>query len=118
MITIIVAILVIGILIFIHELGHFLSAKLLRVRVEIFSLGFGPRLIGFKVGETEYRISLIPLGGYVKLYGEHPETIPLVENPERAFAFKKPWQKAIIVISGPLANFLLAVFIFWIQNFL
>ncbi len=113
MITIIVAILVIGILIFVHELGHFLSAKLLGVRVEIFSLGFGPRLIGFTAGETEYRLSLIPLGGYVKLYGEHPETVPLVEDPERAFAFKKPWHKAIIVISGPLANFLLAVLIFW-----
>ena len=112
--TVIVAILVIGALIFVHELGHFLAAKLLKVKVEIFSLGFGPRLIGFKAGETEYRLSLIPLGGYVKLYGEHPETIPLVEKPERAFAFKKPWEKAIIVIAGPLANFILAVFIFWL----
>lgn len=113
-ITIAVAILVIGVLIFVHELGHFLAAKAMGVRVDIFSLGFGPRLIGFTKGETEYRLSLIPLGGYVKLYGEHPETIPLVENPERAFAFKKSYQKAIIVIAGPLANFILAFFIFWI----
>ncbi|MCD6489334.1 MAG: RIP metalloprotease RseP [Thermodesulfobacterium sp.] len=112
--TIFVAILVIGVLIFVHELGHFLAAKLLKVKVEVFSLGFGPRLIGFKAGETEYRLSLIPLGGYVKLYGEHPETTPFVEKPERAFAFKKPWEKAIIVIAGPLANFILAVFIFWL----
>lgn len=113
MITIIVAILVIGILIFVHELGHFLSAKLLGVRVEVFSLGFGPRIIAFKAGETEYRLSFIPLGGYVKLYGEHPETLPIVENPQKAFAFKKPWQKAIIVFAGPLANFVLAILIFW-----
>ncbi len=112
-ITIIASIFVIGILIFIHELGHFLAAKFMGVRVEVFSLGFGPRLIGFKAGETEYRLSLIPLGGYVKLYGEHPETIPSVENPERAFAFKSPWQKSVIVIAGPLANFILAVLIFW-----
>jgi regulator of sigma E protease len=112
--TITVAILVIGILIFVHEFGHFLAAKLMGVRVEIFSLGFGPRLIGFKAGETEYRLSLIPLGGYVKLYGEHPEMNSLLEYPEKAFAYKKPWQKAIIVFAGPLANFLLAIFIFWL----
>ena len=111
--TIIAAILVIGILIFIHELGHFLAAKWLGVRVEIFSLGFGPRIIGFTKGETDYRLSFIPLGGYVKLYGEHPETISSIAETEKAFGFKKPWQKAIIVIAGPLANFLLAIFIFW-----
>uniref|UniRef100_A0A7V4JPK7 Zinc metalloprotease n=1 Tax=Thermodesulfobacterium geofontis TaxID=1295609 RepID=A0A7V4JPK7_9BACT len=113
MITLIVAILVIGVLIFVHEWGHFLAAKLMGVRVEIFSLGFGPRLIGLKTEETEYRLSLIPLGGYVKLYGEHQENLSLLEKPEKAFAFKTPLQKAIIVIAGPLANFVLAIFIFW-----
>jgi regulator of sigma E protease len=113
MITLIIAILVIGVLIFVHELGHFLAAKLMGVRVEIFSLGFGPRLMGLRTEETEYRLSLIPLGGYVKLYGEHQEHLSLLEKPEKAFAFKSPLQKAIIVIAGPLANFILAIFIFW-----
>jgi regulator of sigma E protease len=112
--TVLATIGVIGILIFVHELGHFLAAKLMGVRVEVFSLGFGPRLIGIVKGETEYRLSLIPLGGYVKLYGEHPGTIPFIVDKERAFAFKKVWQKVIIVIAGPLANFLLPVIIFWL----
>ncbi len=110
--TISVALAVIGFLIFIHEFGHFLAAKLMGVKVEVFSLGFGPRLIGFTFGETEYRISLVPLGGYVKLYGEHPEAISSGIK-EKAYAFKKPWQKAVIVIAGPLANFILPIFIFW-----
>lgn len=111
--TLTVTIIIIGILILVHEFGHFLSAKWMGVRVEIFSLGFGPRLIGFSKGETEYRISLIPLGGYVKLYGEHPETVPPVGDVEKAFAFKSPLQKSLIVIAGPLANFLLAIMVFW-----
>lgn len=111
--TLIVTIIIIGILVLVHELGHFLSAKWMGVRVEIFSLGFGPRLVGFNKGETEYRISLIPLGGYVKLYGEHPETIPSVVETSKAFAFRSPLQKAFIVIAGPLANFILAIIVFW-----
>jgi regulator of sigma E protease len=107
------AILLIGILIFVHELGHFIVAKLMGVKVEVFSLGFGPKLVGIKGKETEYRISLVPLGGYVKLYGEHPDFLFYVHEPEKAFAFKKPWQKALIVIAGPLANFLFAVVVFW-----
>ena len=107
------AVLVIGILIFVHEFGHFLVAKLMGVRVEVFSLGFGPRLLGIKGGETEYRISLVPLGGYVKLYGEQVEPFSYLQEPERAFALKKPWQKALVVLAGPLANFLFAVLVFW-----
>ncbi|MCS7150645.1 MAG: RIP metalloprotease RseP [Caldimicrobium sp.] len=115
MITYIVAtIIVIGWLVFIHELGHFLAARRMGVKVEVFSLGFGPRLLGFIRGETEYRISAIPLGGYVKLYGEHPESLPSIVETEKAFAFKKTWQKAFIVISGPLANFIFAFIAFWL----
>lgn len=118
--TLIIAILVIGVLIFIHELGHFLGAKLMKVRVEIFSLGFGPKILGITVGETEYRLSAIPLGGYVKLYGEHPENLSGIVDKEKAFAFKKTWQKALIVASGPFANFVLPVliffFLFWISG--
>lgn len=112
--TIFSAIIVLGLLIFVHELGHFLAAKRMGVRVEVFSLGFGPKLFGIIKGETEYRLSLIPLGGFVKLYGEHPETLSQVVEREKAFAFKKTWQKAFIVISGPLANFILAFLAFWL----
>lgn len=113
LLTLIATIIVLGILIFVHELGHFLAAKRMGVRVEVFSLGFGPKLIGIIRGDTEYRVSFIPLGGYVKLYGEHPETLPQIVDPEKAFAFKKVWQKALIVVAGPLANFFLAFLAFW-----
>jgi regulator of sigma E protease len=114
MTTVLAFIVVVGVLIFVHELGHFLVARLLGVRVEVFSLGFGPKLFGFIKGETEYRISAVPLGGYVKLYGEHPETVPSVVDKEKAFAFKKPWQKALIVLAGPGFNFLFALLAFWL----
>lgn len=115
MITYIVAtIIVIGILVYVHELGHFLAARRMGVKVEIFSLGFGPKLLSLVRGETEYRISAIPLGGYVKLYGEHPENLPSIVEEEKAFAFKKTWQKAFIVLAGPLANFLFAFIVFWL----
>ncbi|MEZ0344049.1 MAG: RIP metalloprotease RseP [Caldimicrobium sp.] len=112
-ITLLATIIVIGVLVFVHELGHFLAAKRAGVKVEIFSFGFGPKLLGMTFGETEYRISLIPLGGYVKLYGEHPEILPSVAEPERAFAFKSPFQKTFIVIAGPLANFIFAFIAFF-----
>ena len=70
--TLLATLVVLGVLIFVHELGHFLLAKLLKVRVEIFSLGFPPKLISKQIGETNYRISVVPLGGYVKLLGENP----------------------------------------------
>jgi len=69
--TILWFIVVLGIMIFIHELGHHLMAKFLGIRVDVFSLGFGPRLFGFRAGDTEYRVSALPLGGYVKMRGEH-----------------------------------------------
>ena len=78
--TLLAFIFVIGILVFIHELGHFLVAKWKGVRVEKFSLGFGKKLVGFRAGETEYLISLLPLGGYVKLYGEGGEGNLIVED--------------------------------------
>ena len=78
--TLLAFIFVIGILVFIHELGHFLVAKWKGVRVEKFSLGFGKKLLGFRAGETEYLISLLPLGGYVKLYGEGGEGNLVIED--------------------------------------
>jgi len=112
--TVLATIGVIGILIFIHEFGHFIVAKWMGVRVEIFSLGFGPKIFGIKGGETEYRLSLVPLGGYVKLYGENPEEAPNLPDKDRTFYYKKVWQKALIVLAGPLMNFVFPVLVFWI----
>lgn len=105
-------IILLGVLIFVHELGHFLAAKLAGVGVLKFSLGFGPRLIGKKVGETEYLISLIPLGGYVKLLGESEDETPPEEDLKRSFLAQSVWKRIGIVAAGPAFNFLLAVVIF------
>lgn len=98
-----------GLLIFIHELGHFLVAKFSGIRVERFSLGFGPRLIKFQVGETEYCVSALPLGGYVKMSGqedfEEGEIVPL-DDP-RAFSSKSLWTRLKVVLAGPGMNLLL-----------
>ncbi|HUH67318.1 MAG TPA: RIP metalloprotease RseP [Syntrophales bacterium] len=111
-ISILSVIILLGILIFAHEFGHFLVAKYSGVGVIKFSLGFGPKIIGRKIGETEYRISLIPLGGYVKLLGES-ESEQLPEEDEKRSFFKQPvWKRAMIVAAGPVFNVLLAILIF------
>jgi len=112
--TVLVTIGVIGLLIFVHEFGHFIAARMVGVRVEIFSLGFGPKIIGIKRGDTEYRISALPLGGYVKLYGENPEEADEITERDKAFIFKKVWQKLFIVSAGPLMNFVFPIVVFWI----
>lgn len=113
-ISIVSVIILLGVLIFAHEVGHFLVAKYSGVGVLKFSLGFGPRLIGKKVGETEYLISLIPLGGYVKLLGES-EGEELSEADAKRSFLKQPVSKRIaIVAAGPIFNFLLAIVIFTI----
>ncbi|MBN1142691.1 MAG: RIP metalloprotease RseP [Deltaproteobacteria bacterium] len=109
--TILAGILMLGILIFIHELGHFCVAKLMNVKVLKFSLGFGPRLFSRKRGETEYMICAIPLGGYVQMLGENPEKDaegePLLPGDEkRSFAAKSPLRKTAIVAAGPAMNLL------------
>lgn len=107
-------IVVLGILIFVHEFGHFLAARRLGVGVTKFSFGFGPRLFGFKRGETEYMVSAIPLGGYVKLVGESEgEEIP-PELRERSFSHKSLGVKIAVVAAGPLGNLLFAVLVFWV----
>ena len=109
--TIFSFILVLGLLIFVHELGHFLFAKLFKVRVLKFSLGFGPRLFGRVVGETEYVISALPLGGYVKMFGENPDEQEASSGDrEVSFAHKAVWQRFFIVLAGPLFNLLFSVF--------
>jgi regulator of sigma E protease len=104
-----------GVLILVHELGHFIFAKIFDVKVLRFSLGFGPRLLGFSRGETEYQLSLVPLGGYVRLLGEDPaEPIPPVDR-RRALAAKPLWQRYTIVIAGPIFNLLLPLFIYFVH---
>jgi regulator of sigma E protease len=113
--TLISFIVVLGVLIFVHELGHFLFAKLFRVKVLKFSLGFGPKLFSRVVGETEYLISAFPLGGYVKMYGEQPDEKG--DDPEligRSFAAKPVWNRFFIVLAGPLFNLLFSVFLFFL----
>jgi regulator of sigma E protease len=105
--TVIQLAIVLGIMVLVHELGHFIVAKLCRVRVEVFSIGFGTRLFGFKRGDTDYRLSLLPLGGYVKMSGEMPGETKSddpgeLENHPR-------WQRVLIALAGPFFNFLLAI---------
>lgn len=111
-ITIIATIIVLGVLIFVHELGHFLAAKGFRVGVLTFSLGFGPKLFGRKVGETQYQVSAVPLGGYVKMIGEEPgEKLPPELLP-KSFSAQPVGRRLGIVFAGPFFNFLFAVVAF------
>jgi regulator of sigma E protease len=106
------AVLVLGVLIFVHELGHFLVAKRAGVSVLKFSLGFGPKIAGFTRGGTEYLLSAIPLGGYVKMLGEDPKEE--VADLERSFSAKPIGWRSLIILAGPGSNFLLAIAIFWV----
>lgn len=103
---------VLGVLVAFHELGHFLAARWVGVRVLKFSLGFGPKLVGRQVGETEYLVSAVPLGGYVKLFGEEETEAISPAERKRSFAHQKLISKMFIVAAGPGFNFLLAYFIF------
>ncbi len=111
--TIFSFILILGILIFIHEFGHFLFAKLLGIKVLKFSLGFGPTLAGHTYGETEYVISAFPLGGYVKMLGESPAEEVDTANDNRSFARRPVWQRFSVVAAGPTFNLLFSVFLFF-----
>ncbi len=112
MISIVSAIVVLGILIFVHELGHFIFAKFFGVGVEKFSLGFGPKIIGKTYGETEYLLSAFPLGGYVKMIGESPDVELAPEDIERSFNGKPPLQRIVIVAAGPVFNLIFAALLF------
>jgi len=105
--TILAFVFVIGVLVFVHELGHYLAARRIGVRVLKFSLGFGPRVVGFTRGDTEYCVSAIPLGGYVKMAGENADD-PRSGQPDE-FLSKTKWQRFQVLIAGPLMNVVLAV---------
>jgi regulator of sigma E protease len=110
-----------GVLVFVHEFGHFIAAKLTGMRVDRFSIGFPPRAFGKKIGETDYCVSWIPIGGYVKIAGMIDESfdIEFLERPPESHEFRaKPiWQRMIVISAGVLMNLLLAVLIFWGINY-
>ena len=108
-VTILLLLLVLGIMVLVHEFGHFAVAKLCGIRVETFSIGFGKRLFGITHGGTDYRISLLPLGGYVKMAGDNPGEIPSGDPGE--FNAHPRWQRVLVAFAGPVSNFLLAIVI-------
>lgn len=105
-------IILLGVLIFIHELGHFLAARYCGVRVEVFSLGFGPKILKYKRGDTVYCLSLFPLGGYVKMFGDNPFTEVPQEEKQYGFLYKKVPQKLMIAFAGPFMNLIFTLFAF------
>jgi regulator of sigma E protease len=108
---IVAAVVGLGIIVFVHEWGHFIVARLCGVRVLVFSLGYGNRIFGWKRGDTDYRISVFPIGGYVRMAGDNP-----VEQPTGApdeFLAKPRWQRFLIIVAGPIMNFVLAIALTW-----
>src|ERR1700720_4001581 len=102
---------VLGIMILVHEWGHFVAAKLAGVRVEVFSFGFGARIFGVKRGDTDYRLSALPFGGYVRMAGDNP--VEERTGADYEFLSKPRWVRMIIAIAGPAMNILLAFVVFW-----
>lgn len=119
--TIIAAVIVLGGLIFFHELGHFLVARALGMGVSTFSLGFGPKLLTWRPGKTEYALSLVPLGGYVALVGENEgdgnNDLPDGFTHEESFSSRPAWQRLLVVAAGPVFNILLAWLLCWIMAY-
>lgn len=104
---ILVGVFVLGLMVLVHEWGHFIIARLLGVRVDVFSIGFGPRLFGWRRGRTDYRLSLIPLGGYVRMAGDNPSVER--EGAPDEFLSQTRWRRALIIFAGPGTNIVLAV---------
>jgi regulator of sigma E protease len=106
-------ILLLGVLVTVHELGHFLVAKACGVKVLKFSIGFGPKLIGFTKGETEYQVALLPLGGFVKMAGDMPHEELSPEEASRGFLAQPPWKRGLIVLAGPAFNLIFPILIYF-----
>lgn len=111
--TLIVFILVIGILVFVHELGHYIAAKKVGIKVEEFAVGMGPKVWGFTKGETEYNVRALPIGGYVKMFGEGDYDLVAQDS----FGGKKPSQRLVVLVAGVFMNFILAVILLYAQAF-
>lgn len=107
--TAIIFLIVLAVLIFVHELGHFVAARACGIRVDAFKLGFGPKLLSWKRGETEYGVNLIPFGGFVKIHGETPDADSVLGvDRARSFVNKPRWQQTIVLAAGVFFNFLFA----------
>ncbi len=106
------SLLVLSFLIFFHELGHFLAARFFGVHVEVFSIGFGKKVFSRVIGKTEYRLAMIPLGGFVQMKGQDDSDPTKVSNDSDSYNTKKPWKRVIILLAGPFANFLLAFILY------
>jgi regulator of sigma E protease len=108
-VTVVSFIIILAILVLIHEFGHYIVARWMGIKVEEFGFGFPPRVWGKKIGETLYSINLLPIGGFVKVYGEeyHEDDAIPQKDKDRAFVYKKPWQKAAVIVAGVIMNFLL-----------
>ena len=113
--TLIGMVLVLGVIILVHEWGHFIVARLFRVRVDVFSIGFGPRLFGFKRGDTDWRVSALPLGGYVRMAGQDLSDVDSGDKPPTGapdeLLSKKRWQRALISFAGPAVNLIFPLFL-------
>lgn len=109
---IITALFILSFLVFFHELGHFTAARFFGVQVDVFSIGFGKKLLTKKIGKTLWSFSLIPLGGYVKMKGQDDSDPSHISHDEDSYTSKKPWQRIIILLAGPFANFLLAFLLY------
>jgi regulator of sigma E protease len=114
MIAILIFILILSLLIVVHEFGHFIAARRVGVRVEEFSLGFGPQLLARKIGDTKYSLSLIPLGGYVKMAGD---TLSECQGSPDEYFSKSPGKRFQIIFCGPLLNYILGFLFFWVILF-
>lgn len=110
------SLLVLSFLIFFHELGHFLAARFFGVRVEVFSIGFGTKIFSKVIGNTQYCLSLIPLGGYVQMKGQDDKDPMKKSFDNDSYTMKKPWQRIIILFAGPFANFLLAFLLYMVMG--
>ena len=117
--TVLATVIVLGVLIFVHELGHFLAARAVDIEVQRFSIGFGPRVFGFQRGETEYVLSAIPLGGYVKMGGMDDEVMEKIEGGEVGDAVREPsprdfdqkpiWARTLVISAGVIMNMIFAL---------
>ena len=112
------ALLILSFLIFFHELGHFLAARFFGVQVDVFSIGFGKKLLTKQIGKTQWSLSMIPLGGYIKMKGQDDTDPSFVSYDEDSYNIKKPWQRIIILLAGPFANFLLAFLLYLSISFI
>ncbi len=112
--TLLYFVIFIGVLIFVHEMGHFIFAKLFDVKVLKFSLGFGPKMVGFRKGETEYVVAWVPLGGFIRMLGEDPDDEVRASDEGRAFHQKPLWQRYLIILAGPAFNLIFPVLIYFV----